>query len=85
MAGLSPAEAILLLTTLGSSVRWWIERRDARSALSDAKKAAEKTVDTLTATIAEKNEEIEELKADCASWQHRAEHLESLLYARGAG
>ena len=83
MTALSPAEAILLLTTLGSLVRWWVERRDARSALSEAKKAAEKTVSTLTTTIDQKNDELEDLGEDRDFWRSRAEHLETLVYGRG--
>lgn len=82
MTALSPAEAILLLTTLGGLVRWWIERRDARSILSAAKTASDKTVETLTATITAKNDEIEDVKEDRDFWRSRAEHLETLVYAR---
>jgi peptidoglycan hydrolase CwlO-like protein len=78
-----------------NAVKWWIERRDARSALATAKIDAEKTVKTLTETIATKNSEIASLKEehdrDRQEWRAerhdlsaRISHLESLAFGRGA-
>lgn len=80
----SVAEILLVITTLSSSAKWWVDRRDARSTLATAKSDAEKTVTSLRealdaekATSAAKDDLIEH-------WQQRAMHAETLLFSREA-
>lgn len=80
---MSVTEVILLITTVSSLARWWVERRDARSVVAVARTEADKTVSTLTSTVSAKNDEINEIKEDRDFWRSRAEHLESLLYVGG--
>lgn len=80
---LSGTELVLILTTAGTSIRWWIDRRDARSALATDKTEADKTVATLTATVTAKNEELERKDELIERQDQRIAHLESLVYARG--
>lgn len=77
-------EFVLMLTTIGPTWRWWVERRDAHSSLSLAKTEADKTVKTLTDTIATKNTEIDRIQDDREYWRERAMHAESLAYERGS-
>lgn len=73
MPTLTFSELILLLMTIGGGIKWWQDRRDARSTLSTAKTEAEKTVTTLTATIAAKDREID-------LWRERAMHAETIVF-----
>ncbi|MGB3330023.1 MAG: hypothetical protein WBA46_13770 [Thermomicrobiales bacterium] len=82
MPTLTASDIILILGMLGAAVKWWSDRRDARSALAKAKTDAEKTVTSLTETIDAKNEELEEQGQVIAFWQGRAQHLEGIVYRR---
>lgn len=83
-------EVMLMLATAGTSFRWWIERRDARSALAVAKTEADKTVTTLKEAVVELESEAIDLKAqhqaDREAWSlergqyiERINHLEDRL------
>ncbi len=89
----SATEILLILTNLGTLIRWWFDRRDAQSALKTGKDKADEAVATLTKALEAKNEEMDEDKAE---WQEerqrlleagsqaqaRIAHLESLVYGR---
>lgn len=84
---MSTAEILLLLTNVGTLIRWWFDRRDAQSTLATGKTKAEEAVSTLTDALQAKNEEMDEDKAEWAeerrAYQERIQHLESLVYGRG--
>jgi multidrug resistance efflux pump len=81
----SAAEALLVITQVGTAVRWWLDRRDARSALATAKSEADKTIARWERTSADKDATIAELKEDRQRKEERIAHLESLVYAKGSG
>ncbi len=73
---LTAPELVLLLVQIGSAwgaIRWWLERRDARSTLATAKATADKTVTTLTETVGTLKAEIDELKEDHVEDRRRRE------------
>lgn len=80
---MSVAEIVLILTTIGTSGRWWFDRRDARSALTKAKAEADKTIAEWERTSAEKEQTIQELRDELDRKDERIAHLESLLFAGG--
>jgi len=69
---MTPTELVLLLTTLGQTLRWWIERRDARSELSSAKQKADSAVETMKEALEKKNEELGEMTEDRDYWRSTA-------------
>lgn len=80
-------ELALLVTALGAIGRWWIERRDKRSAqakaneeLTEAKAEADKAVRTLTEALAAKNVELAAKDQIIDRHERRINHLESLVY-----
>ena len=80
---MSVAEIVLVLTTLGTTGRWWFDRRDARSALQKAKDEADKTIARWEQTSKEKDETIRALHDELERKETRIAHLESLLFAGG--
>lgn len=87
MPTMTTSDVLVMIVALGTVLRWWVDRRDARSALAKSKEKAEKTVTTLIETITEKNTEIGRAKEERDYWMQRAMHAETRLDAlmeRGA-
>lgn len=85
MPTLTFPEFILLVGGIWAAWKWYVTRRDARSALSTDKAEADKTVKTLTEALAHKNTELNEVQEDRNYWMRRAMHAESMLTSRGFG
>ena len=77
----SPSYAEIALTAgaVWTAVKWWVDRKDARSALAAAKSDADKTVTALTATVHTKDNELVAIREDRDYWQRRAYHAEDAL------
>ena len=77
----SPSYAEIALTAgaVWTAVKWWVDRKDARGAITVAKADADKAVKTLTDALRESDHEKEELRLDRDYWQRRAYHAEDAL------
>ena len=76
----SYAEIALTAGAVWTAFRWWMDRRDAQSALTRAKADADKTVKTLTDTVHVKDSELDAVRSDREYWMRRAQHAESLMH-----
>jgi hypothetical protein len=79
MTSPSYAEIALTVGAVWTAIKWWIDRKDARSALAAAKADADKTVTALTATVHTKDAELVAIREDRDYWQRRAYHAEDAL------
>ena len=79
------AVTALMATAVGPGIRWYFQRRDAKTAEVKEKAEAIKTVASLELAIETKNAELTHVKDDRDRWRARAEHLETLLNRRLEG